>query len=194
MDSVQVPVTVALPQAAYDKLMTLVEGDLPPVQKIEKVVNDLVQDLADGGLMLSGIDMKRIQEAAPGAGPDEIIDAVEESQGLEDGQVVIKWAVDPTLIEPLQNIADTQGTTVQDVVQNMMDTASSEGWFYEFNPKPHVVFVNVEDFKSIAALLGKEHPTGVDLVKWLQKEGHIENPKEMDEVFEAGRSASLVTD
>jgi hypothetical protein len=192
MDAVQVPVTVVLPQATYDKLMKLVEGDLPPAQKIERVVNDLVQDLADGGLMLSGVEMRRIQEASPGAGPDEIIDAIEESQGLEDGQVVIKWSVDPTLIEPLQNIADTQGNTIQEVIQNLMDTAASEGWFYDFNPKPRTFFLEESDHKLLEEAMGQDNPTGTDVMKWLVKNGLVNDPKALDELFDAAETENAV--
>jgi hypothetical protein len=172
---VDVAVTVTLERDAYEKIQALIEGDAAPAQKIAGVCNGLLEDLAAGGMMLSGSDMERIRETLRDADAAAIIEAVEESSGMDEGQVVVRWRVDPTLTGPLQQIADQQGMTVDEVTQNLMDTACDQGWFYQFNPQPHAIFVDHADYVKIGAVIGNEQFTGADLMALLVKHGVIES-------------------
>jgi hypothetical protein len=176
VETVQIPLTVRMTKAAYDKLLALIPGDDPEGQKIGGVVDGLLSDLGDGGMMLSPSDVERIRTAVPEAGPDEIISACEESAGMEDGQVVIKWSMDNTMFEPLQQVADQQGVTVQECAQNMMDYAVSNGWFYEILLTSKALWFDPAQYASLKKLTGMEDLTGEQLVTLLEQA--IVNPEE----------------
>lgn len=172
---VDVAVTVTVEKDAYEKILSLIEGDGPPAQKVASLCNGILEDLASGGMMLGGPDMQRIRETLRDADAASIIEAVEESSGMDEGQVVVRWRVDPTLTGPLQQIADQQGMTVDEVTQNLMDTAVSQGWFYDFNPQPHSIFVDHADYVKIAKVIGDDQFTGTDLMALLVKHGILES-------------------
>lgn len=174
MEAVQVPVTVSLDESSYHKLLGLIPGDLPPAKKIEGFANGLVEDICQGGLMLSGDDVSRIREVSPNAGPEEIISAVGDSGGMEDGQIKVPFYLDPTLLGPLKDIAEMQGFSVQEVVQNMMDHAIEQGWFYALEPQPKCLFLEQDDYHQLAKVMGKGSPTGADLMEWLKQNGLAE--------------------
>jgi hypothetical protein len=191
-ETVQIPLTVTVSKEAYDKLVAIVPGDEDSAHKIQSVVNGLIEDLSDCGMMLSGSDVERIRTAVPEAGPDQIIEAVEESAGMEDGVTVVKWAVDGTMLEPLQQIADQQGMTVQEIVQNMMDTAVGNGWFYDTLVANKALWFEPEWYEFLRKLTGLEDISGEELYKFLQRaveQNEQEKPEEsLDDLFSTSES------
>jgi hypothetical protein len=181
--TVEVPVTVVMPKEAYERVQQLIEGDTPAAQKVETVCNQLVKDLSEGGLMLSGLEMQRIRDSVPDGDAAGIIEAVEEGAGTENGQLIIKWRLDPTLVGPIQEIADSQGMTVDEVTQNLMDTCCDNGWFYDFLPKAHALFMDEAEFKNLAAVVGNPTMTGTDLLAWLKEKGVLESTETLDEIL-----------
>ena len=190
--TVAVPITVTIPKDAYDKILAMIPGDSQPGQKIAAACDGLIADIAEGGLMLPGDHVERITAVLEGADPDGIVKAVEASAGMDEGQVVIRWRVDPSFVGPIQEKADVQGLTLDQVIQNMMDTATAAGWFYDFNPMPRSVFMTQEDDAVLTELLGKPEFTGADLVEWLQSNGVIATEESMADLL-APAEPELVT-
>jgi len=182
---VEVPVTLALDKSAYEKILARIPGEAWPAQKIAAVCDGLLADISDGGLMLSGEDMRKICEAIPGASVESIIEAVEGHAGVEDGQIVVKWNVDPAYSEPLANMAQVQGLTVNEVVQNLMDHYIQ--FAYDWSPEPPKILLTENEYEILTVVIGKKNFTGHDLLEYLKAQGVITTADSlMDLVGSAG--------
>lgn len=191
-ETVQIPLTVKMSKVAYDKLLALIPGDDPDAHKVAGVIDGLLADLGDGGMMLSPTDVERIRTAVPGAGPDEIITAVEESAGMEEGRSVVKWVLDDTMLAPLQQTADQQGVTVQECAQNMMDYAVANGWFYEILLTSRALWFDQAQFESLKKITGMEDLTGGQLIAMLEQAVEkLEEaaPENLDDLFSGEKTA-----
>lgn len=186
--SVRVPVTIEVDSTGYDKIVALIPGEEPGATKFQDFMNQLCADFVGGGLMLSPEDMLRIHDYKADAGPDDLIQAIAESSGMEEGQMIAKWAVDPSYWEPLRLAAETQGITVEDLVQNLMNYAINGGWFFDLSPMPKQVLMTQEDFADLEKIMDKKEFTGADIVAFLRKA--VDGPT-LDDLFPAEEQAAI---
>lgn len=191
--TVAVPITVTIPKDAYDKILAMIPGEDQPGQKIAGVVDGLIADIAEGGLMLPGDHVERITAVLEEADPDGIVKAVEASAGMDEGQVVVRWRVDPSFVGPLKEMADVQGLTLDQVIQNMMDMASSAGWFYNFNPMPRHVFMSEQDDAVLAEMVGIRDFTGADIIEWLKQNQIIATEDSLADLMTPAAEPELAT-
>lgn len=182
-NKVKVPVEVSLPEDAFNRLMALDTRDIPESAKIQGMVSSLVDELVSGGMMLTGDGVNRLKQVLPNADEDEIIESVEKAENYRAGQVVAEWIVDPTMIQPLKDKAEEQGIDVKALVQNMIDTAVNNGWFYELNCQPRALFFDPKDMDRLKRITELDDGfTGNDLTRWLCDRSGIpyDEPEEQD--------------
>lgn len=193
MNTVQIPLTLLLPEKIYARILEAIPGADSPAVKIQAAIDGLLEDMSEGGLMLAGEDMVRINECLKGnVDGESIAAAVEMANNMDLGQVVVRYKVDPSYMPALQEIADMQETDVHALVQNALDYAFDQGWIYEMDAKPRSVFVSREDDAVLAELLGNAEYTGADLVAWLKREGVIASAEFFDNLVEATPVADVV--
>jgi hypothetical protein len=137
---------------------------------ISSVASDLVAKFADGGMMIDARTLSRIDEITGGAiaTPRDLIPFVEKGCSVEEGQVVVKWRLDPAWVPALQEVADRRPMTLEALVQEIMDFVVSQGWInaIRIDELPRLTFAP-EGMDRLRELVGKEHVTGTDVVRYL---------------------------
>ncbi len=165
---IRCPVTIEVDEEGYNRIIDQLPGEEPAAFRFQGFLNGLVADFVGGGLMLSPEDMSRIRDSAPDAGPDEIIKAVAESAGMSEGQMVVRWTVDPSYWEPLRAIAEAQSMEVEQVIQNLMDNAVNGGWFYDLNALIKPIAMTAEEYAEVGELIGIKEFGVADLIKHIR--------------------------
>lgn len=132
-------------------------------------------ELADGGLLLSASDVARMEEAVGNLkSPADIVTAMESGHSRKEGKVIIPWSVDPVYLPNLEEIAETTGRSVEGLLQDVMDTAMSKGWLYEWNPEPVPLMFSEDDLAEIAEIIGVDAPTGTDIASFIRQQTGFE--------------------
>jgi hypothetical protein len=165
---VKVPMTVSIGESAYRAIVSMDRSEAPDAQKLQKVSTGLLQDLSEGGLMLDAETMDRIRQSLADADdPMNIVEAIEKGAKTRAGAIVGEWVLDPSWVDPITAIASIQGKTVEEVVQNMMDMALSNGWFYEFEVGPKGLFFDKHAMDRLEVIAERQFNSGEELVRWI---------------------------
>jgi len=149
-----------------------VPGDYPDSYKIAGVAKGAMLDIADGGFVVDGKVAKQIEAlTGPIGDAQDLVSFVERGVGREDGATVVTWKADPVYLPLLEQAAQSQGSTVQEVMQGLMDYACGQGWLYDINPESKVLFLSREDAKAMAEILGTNpgNVTGTDMADFIRR-------------------------
>jgi hypothetical protein len=150
------------------------EESLNDTQKLSKVAEEFLGDVAGGGLVLSPAEMARITEATglEVECGEELIPLLSEATGREEGKMTFKCSVDPVYEEYYEEAANAQGRTVKELIQDIWDIFM-DGDPMQYNMGnagyPQLVRMMPKDREAIEKLLGAKFETGTDLVKLIQE-------------------------
>jgi len=125
-----------------------------------------LEEMAEGGIMLSPVAMERIEQALESADEDTIVEACEKSAGRHGAQYSVSVEIDPMYIEPLRQNAEGQGMTLDKFCSEVVNYAMDQGWFFTEVPA-HVARMSAEEYESIGVAIGKPEWTVADLVDHL---------------------------
>ncbi len=155
---------------------TIMDGKLGahPEDKLSRVANGLVRDLAAGGCMLPSEWAGRIEQAIGTTDPASIVEAVEKSVHKSGEATCVQWVVDPTQIAFYKGLADNvppNGITLEHQLKSLMDHAFSQGWFNSAAPDVFKILLTPEQFRELQQICGKDLPTGLDVIERLQGSG-----------------------
>lgn len=153
--------------AAFDQT---VQGDMPIGRKLSGIATGVLAHVADGGMVIDPITMGRITDLVGEiTNCEDLVPHIEKSTGRRDGCLVAEWLIDPTYEPMLRGIAESQGRTVQEIVQDGMNYAMGQGWLYEVTAQPEKVLFAEEDMVAVREILGKERVTGTDIAKFIRE-------------------------
>jgi hypothetical protein len=164
-------ILVNVNQAAVNNIVP--EGTAPAeaAQRVGEYASWAMDELSQGGLLLSADSIARMEESVGQLQtPEDVVKAVETGQRRREGQVVVEWVVDPTYLPNLEEIAQSSGRSVQQLMQDVMDTAMAKGWLYEWNPEPVPLMFSEEDLLEVGEIIGVENPTGTDITSWIRQQ------------------------
>lgn len=163
-------VEIELAEHQIKALCSQVLLDMTEGQKVAGIASAAVQDLADGGMVLDGqVTNQILALTGPLDAQQDLVRFIEIGQDREEGSIVVKWRPDPTYVPVLEQIALANGTTVQEVAQNMMDYGTGQGWGYQINPDTMIIFVTKADMETLRELTAADHVTGTGLVNLLRE-------------------------
>lgn len=159
---------VMLREDRVSRIDEAIRGDMPTVEKVAGVASDLLNKLADGGMMLSPQDVEKIHTAIGDFTPDALIAAVDKTAHRRGGAVVAEWVVDPSWVGPLEEISKQQGSSLQALIQDMMNTAVANQWFYSITPEPATLRMTAADNEFLKEALGMERFSTADIIHLLK--------------------------
>ena len=137
-------------------------------EKINGIATALLQSQARGGMMLGRECMEMIQAVTGPLNEDaDIVPWVEKAANKDGGTTIVSWRVDPTYYPLLEQIAEGQGRTVDQVCQDSMDWVTGQGWLYDFSYATTSIPIPNEDMDWLRKEIGKEHITSEDLMSYI---------------------------
>jgi len=139
--------------------------------KLGGVATWLLSDLAKGGVMLEPDVVKAISKHLKNqnwSGGD-LLPLVERGVGMQGDNFIATWKIDPTYEPMLRELAENQGRTVNELVQELMDWAAGQGWFYQWEPEPKALRFTPEDYQMLAEATGKQDPNGTDIANFVKE-------------------------
>lgn len=169
-DQVTTGIDVTVSEAQRDRLAALAPH-LRPTEAMSGIATGALQDMADGGVMLNGLVANRIAVALKNRDftPEEVVVAVEKGVRRFGQAMLIEYALDPIYVTPMEDWSRSNGRTVQELVQDCMQQAFANEWFYSMSFEHRTLAVTAEQYKTIAEALGKDVIFGADIVDLVQK-------------------------
>jgi hypothetical protein len=155
----------------HQQISALVKKGENTAPKLGGVATWLLSDLAKGGLMLEPGVAKQISKYLKNVNWNgaDLLPIVERGVGMQGDNFIATWKIDPTYEPMFRELAENQGRTVNELVQELMDWAAGQGWFYQWEPEPKALRFTPEDYKMLAEATGKEDPTGTDIASFVRE-------------------------
>ncbi len=163
---------ISLRTEDVDRIVASVEGEESPSVKVGRVAMGCLENLASGGMMLSELQVRQVSEAAgKEIDAQELTDFAETGAGRKGGLLSISLNIDPAYRDLLQPVADFQQVTIEQVLQNALDTAWDNGWLYADAPTNMLdrIVLTKKDRARIEMLIGRKFTSGQDMVEGLGK-------------------------
>lgn len=154
-NQINIPLVVSLSDSDHK---TLSQID-PDVQKIvEKACNYYMSAYAQGALVIEPAHAERIQRVVKTGELSSLMvtKLIEASKGVEDGQNIFKVPIDPALMAPIQEIADSQNVTVQALITDSINVMMNNGWLYMAVPEGRSLHLTTQQLEELAKLTGKD--------------------------------------
>lgn len=123
-----------------------------------------------GGIMLTANDLASIKKSTDteiGAAED-VLKAVQGAKGRKGGKYTVEVELDPVWYPAATEVAEWQGCTVQDVLNEIVNTVVGNGSLYDWMP-PETIPVTAKEIAEIKRLTGEGHVTGRSLIAALKK-------------------------
>jgi hypothetical protein len=157
-------------------ICSAVPGDFSAATKVGRVALSLLNDLADGGMMLPCESVAAVRKAISSIRPEDIVSSVESSVNRQGDHLVLKMAIDPSWEPRLREIAEIRGHPVEQLMQECMATAMSQGWLYDnvIPPDPPPVSFSRNDYESLRKVVAAGGPLfGEDIAAWVRGHGEM---------------------
>jgi len=175
--SIQVPIS-ANDYAWIEKT----SGGKPAAEKLASYTKWFIGKQAGGGLMIEPNDMDhlaRMNEGVRFATSKDVVRAVEKALKREEGQYSFHISVDPELIKPLEEQAEFNGTTVDELLKHLGNSCISNGWYLEVTPTNGCLTpISENDLLTARRVLCKFHFTGGDIAEALERLEKLEGEKQ----------------
>ena len=150
----------------------LMGGEGTETEKVVAAAQGTLQDIAGGGLVLTGKDISVIEQSAGVSigNVDDVLEMAESSTGRKGGKLAGWWEVDPTYEETITQMAEFQGREVHELVQSTIDTCVDNGWLYgEVVPNPERVLMPPDAKKELEELLKGQFSNGSELANLIRE-------------------------
>lgn len=163
-------IDVTISEAQRSRLCAMA-ADSRPSEALSGIATGLLQDLADGGMMLNGRTVDRIAAALSdsGFGEEALIKVVEKGVRRFGQASIVDYAIDPIYISPLEEWSKSNGRTVQELVQDCMSICFDNEYFYSLDFERRPLYLTVEQYRELAEMMGKELIFGADLFEFIRK-------------------------
>lgn len=167
-----VPLSIALRQETYDKLVGRVR-DVSPAEILSARAAEFLEFLADGGVMLKPDDVTKIDQAIgkPIKNAKDIVGAVLRGAGITDGgESVFQFSLDPVYAEAFSERAREVDKTPGELMGEVVDQALELDWMMGINPTEgrRLTFMPAQQ-NFFARELGKKDFTIDDIVRFMKE-------------------------
>lgn len=148
-----------------------VEG-LTDISKLSSIASGLMEQLAEGGIMLDVGDVQRLRDTGRDIdGAEDIVKMAEQGVGFNKGQFTISADVDPDTLPAMKEYAERCGLDLNELGTQMMAMAIDQGWIWEVQPGYRAVRLTPETNKLIAEITGLPGDfSGDQLARWLREQ------------------------
>jgi len=175
MKPITLAMEITLDEEAVKDICAAVPGNFPATTKVGRVAHGLLKDLAEGGLMLPTEAVQRIRKAIRSIDSSDIASRVEGSVDRQGEHLVLKMTMDPSWEPRLREIAEIRGQPVDQLLQECMTTAMTQGWLYNdiIPPDPPPISFTREEYEMLRQTVAANGPLfGEDIAAWVK--GHRE--------------------
>ncbi len=149
----KIPITIDIADTTLTQIAELVDGNAPEAHKLQEYLNLVTRELSGGALILSGNDMSRLRDIdAELDGPEEIIAACAKSKNVNREHGLLKYPRDESVLIAMRERAAINGANVENFMQDIMDYAIAQGWFYDLNAEQRFVFFSRKEETRIRNL------------------------------------------
>jgi hypothetical protein len=165
-------VELELTDSQVRNICSKVPEDRPDTYKLEGVAKQAMLDIGDGGFVVEGKVAEQIMAlTGPMESTQDLVGFVEKGMGRRDGSIEVTWNPDPTYVPVLEEAARSQGISVQELAQGLMDMGTSQGWCYAINPEVKILFLSREDNRFMAEVLDQkpEYITGTSIADFIRR-------------------------
>jgi len=160
------------PEHAAD-IVNRVAGDLTETQKVGLVATQYLTDIAEGGLLLTNEELHRIAESTgvEATCGEDLLTVIAEGSGREEGKLKVPIIIDPAYESAYEEVAQSQGRTIQEILQETVDVVMDREWVYELIPsnRPEQVLMSPAVKRELEEILGEKFSTGMDLAGLVKK-------------------------
>ena len=168
MKLVNVNITVALSDTNLRSLQSIT-GSSDQYGGLASLATTTLTQLAEGGAMIDPLTARHIEQAVGRFdNPMDLIPLIEKGAGKDGSNTVIPLKLDPVNMPYWENLAEQQGVTVEAMFQNAIDHIIDQDWLYVIEPQPRKLRVTEDDYKQIAAVIGKPNPSGCDIAEFIK--------------------------
>lgn len=165
----QFALNIAIRDDRAQRLDEGISADVGLGEKVSGAAVDLLNKLADGGMMLTPLEVQKLRTALGEFDSAAVVAAAEKASGTRGGAVVVEWQVDPSWTGSLTDTARQQGMTLNQLAQQMMDTAVDRGWFYEMTVDPRRLLVSAKTDAYFREVLGRDVYNADDLMRLVKE-------------------------
>lgn len=167
----QLAFQISLPPNVATTIADRIPGEeLTAIDKLASVAEGLMEQLAEGGIMLSAADVERLSETGHEvADAEDIVKMAESAVNFDQGQYVFRAVIDPANMPPLEELAKSNGISVEQMATDMLNYGIEQDWLYEVPPGYKSVRLTPEQNRMIAAMIGVPDFNGVHLEKFLRE-------------------------
>ena len=164
MSEVTIPLSVTLDKQAFESITKNIAPGVQPIDVLSRKAQLFFQHLANGGVMLKSDQVTEIERNSGKAisSGDDVVRATEAPAKKASGRMTFEVSIDPTWTGPLQEIADTGGRTIDELISDMFEIAMENQWCYGTLPQFPPVYIG--DYSFIQEFTGRERPTGEEIV------------------------------
>lgn len=163
-ERITIPVNLRLKASSVEVLAR--GSSLSPSDVLESRASQILDGIAEGGMILSATDVQDI-EANYGKGIEASQDIVKATEGKavkRDGQCVLTATIDPAYIEPLKEIAQMRGCSLEEHLSDIANFILANNWYSEIPPHDGITRIfRMEQERWFANELGLEQFTVEDL-------------------------------
>lgn len=160
------------PETAIEIAKSIQAEGMTDISKLASVATGLMEQLAEGGIMLAEPDVQRLRDTGHEIeDAEDIVVMAETGVGFKKGQFTISAEVDPQELPPLEALAASNGTSLQEMGNQMMAFAIDQGWLYEVPAGYRSVRLTPETNKMIAEITNLPLDfSGEQLAKWMREQ------------------------
>jgi hypothetical protein len=105
--------------------------ELTPITKCGMIAAGLLDQLAEGGIMLAAEDVERLRDTgAEVQEASDIVEMAEKSMGRKAGQYEFMAALDPMHVQGMRDIAESNGVPLERLATEILQFGLDNDWGY----------------------------------------------------------------
>lgn len=165
---IETPVTVRLHEADHEKVNST-------GQDFSQVASFLVEQYSRGGVMLKPSQAHYLSTLSGTIvkTAEDVITVVENgvNRHSASGNLVVTYSLDPAYAEPMEELAQQQGRTVEEIVQEAISVVFTNSWLYSISVEGGTLNFTREDREELERIVGHRPVTGSSLLGFLRRAG-----------------------
>jgi len=156
--SVLIPARLELRVSELETLRRAHGGTSTQEEVATDLANYFLREYAAGGLMVKATDITTVEEVLGEKVQtgQQIASAFLSTKGRAEGQFVLTAEIDPAFMPNIEELCQWRGITPNDLLQEMMSYAMTEGWLYSFEGRGGRFDATEEDKSWMDDFMGRK--------------------------------------